>query len=90
MTIANIVSKSWTYTLTSDSILIDSSFGFVIVSILCKTGTVTILGDNTGVPVAPTEIILTEGQSVTINSGSASILGGLTITATDVALIIGR
>lgn len=91
MTIANIVSKSWTYTLSSDSLLIDSSFGFVIISILCKTGSVTILGDNTGVPTAPTPIILAEGQSITINSGSASLLGGLTIDATSgVASIVGR
>lgn len=91
MTIANIISKSWTYTLTSDSLLIDSTFGFVIVSILCKSGVVSILGDNTGISVQPTPIILTEGQSITINSGSSSILGGLTIDATSgEALIIGR
>lgn len=91
MTIANIISKSWTYTLTSDSLLIDSSFGFVIVSILCKTGVVSILGDNTGVTPQPTPIILAEGQSITINSGSSSVLGGLTIDASSgEALIIGR
>ena len=91
MTIANIVSKSWTYTLTSDSLLIDSSFGFIVVSILCSSGVVTILGDNTGVPTAPTPITLAEGQSITINSGSASILGGLTIDATSgEASVVGR
>jgi Na+/H+ antiporter NhaD/arsenite permease-like protein len=91
MTIANIVSKSWTYTLTSDSLVIDSSFSFVIVSISCVSGVVTIVGDNTGVPIQPTPITLGVGQSLTINSGSASILGGLTIDASSgEALIVGR
>jgi hypothetical protein len=91
MTIANITSRSWTYTLTADSLLIDNEFSFVVVSVLCTSGTVTILGGTPSGGIQPTPITLAEGQSVTIDSGSASIISDITIDATSgVAAIIGR
>jgi hypothetical protein len=91
MTIANVVSKSWTYTLVSDSILVDSDFGFTIISILCTSGTTTVLGGTAANGLASTPITLSEGQSLTINSGSASLISGITIDASSgAANIIAR
>jgi hypothetical protein len=91
MTIANITSRSWTYTLSADDLVIDSTFGFVVISILCKTGTVTVLGNTPAGGIQPSEITLSEGQILTINSGSASLISGITIDASlGAANIIGR
>ena len=91
MSIANVVSKSWTYSLVSDSILIDSDFGFTIVSILCISGSTTVLGGVAANGIASVPISLAEGQSITINSGSASLISGITIDASSgAANIIAR
>lgn len=88
----NVVSKSWTYQIVNDSLIITSDFGFTIVSVLASSGTVTIIGSKiaNGIPSAP--IVLQEGQGITISDGDNSTIpiDGITIITTGIASLIGR
>ena len=88
----NIVSNSWTYTLTNNTLVIDQNYGFSIISILATAGTCTITGSlvANGVPSAP--INLEEGQAITISSGEDATMpiSGLTITTGGIVSIAAR
>ena len=88
---SGIVSNIWTYELSSDSIYIDDSFGFTVISVLCTTGSVSILGSLTRGGLASAPITLTQGQGITISGGSDStiIISGTTIDATSGTAILG-
>lgn len=91
MTIANTTSRSWTHSLSSDNIVIDSDFGLTIISILCTSGTISIVGEVAANGVPSTPIILDEGKMLTIDSGSAALISGITIDASSgVANLVGR
>jgi hypothetical protein len=88
-----VLSNIWTYTLTSNSIFIDDTFGFTIISVLCTTGSVSITGSLTRGGFASTPIILLQGQGITISGGSVStiIISDITIDATSgTAILQGR
>ena len=85
--------KTWTKTLDATSLVITSAYGFVALSILCTSGTITILGDMTGRVTAPDAITLSSGQGVTIGGGDSSslILEGITIDASaGIAALIAK
>jgi hypothetical protein len=90
---SGVLSNIWTYTLSSDSLLIDDSFGFTIISVLCTAGTVTITGSLTRGGIASTPISLSQGQGITISGGvdSTIIITGTTIDASSgTAILEGR
>jgi hypothetical protein len=85
--------KTWTKQLSSTSLTITQDYGFTAVSILCTSGTITVLGTLTGVPVAPDAFTLSAGQGVNIGGGDGStlIIESITINAASgVAAIIGK
>jgi hypothetical protein len=75
-----IVTKTWTYNLVNNTLIIDETFGLTNLSILLTSGTGSVTGS------------LTIGQPLNISSGSSSqiILGTLTVTTGGTIEIIGR
>jgi hypothetical protein len=88
----NIVSKSWTYSLSIGTITIDESYNLNILSILATSGSVTITGGRAANGIAPAPITLAEGQAVTISSGNDNTLpiSDIIITTAGTASLIGR
>ena len=87
---SGVLSNIWTYTLTSDSLYIDDTFGFTVISVLCTTGSVDVTGSLTRGGLASTPITLTQGQGMVISGGSDStlIISGTTIDASSGTAIL--
>jgi hypothetical protein len=87
-----IVTKTWTYNLVNNTLIIDETFGLTNLSILLTSGTGSVTGSlaSGGLPSQP--LALTIGQPLNISSGSSSqiILGTLTVTTGGTIEIIGR
>jgi hypothetical protein len=86
---SGITSQIWTYTLTSSTVVIDESFGLVVLSILVTSGSCVITGSRPSGGLPPTPITLTQGQSMTITS-EGELLGGTTITSSGTTVLSGR
>ncbi len=86
-----IVSEQWTYTLNNNTIVIDQNFSFTMLSILASSGTTTVTSTAVRNTIAPTPIVLSEGQSLTITGGSDgnNIIDGVTITTGGLTSLIG-
>lgn len=85
-----ITQNLWTYTLSNNTLVIDSTFGLTAISLVLNSGTGTILGGaslNNG--LASTQIALVVGQPLTITSSSGTSLNNLTLTTTGDVSIIG-
>jgi hypothetical protein len=90
---SGVLSNIWTYTLSSESLYVDDTFGFTIISVLATSGSVIITGSLTRGGLASTPITLTQGQGVTISGGNDStiIISGTTIDASSgTAILQGR
>lgn len=81
----------WTY-IEYNEIQITPEFGFTTVSILSTGGTTSILGSKVANGIPSTQIILQDGQSVTINTGNSEtgVINFLDIIPNSSAQIIGR
>lgn len=82
----------WTQTLTDDTIVIDNNYDFVVLSIYCNSGTVTITGSLSAGDKPSNSIILEKGQGLSIDSGNnqTNLLTNLTIQASGTTFLIGR
>lgn len=81
----------FTYTLTNGSLSINSSQNVVRLTVLCKVGTLSFLGNATFNGLNSDANTLAAGQGVTLTSSSISQpLDGITLTTTseDVAEIL--
>jgi hypothetical protein len=86
---SGITSQIWTYTLTSSTVVIDESFGLVVLSILVTSGSCVITGSRPADGLAPTAITLSQGQGMTITS-EGQLLSGTTITSSGTTILSGR
>ena len=86
---SGITSQIWTYTLTSSTVVIDESFGLVVLSILVTSGSCVIVGSRPANTLPPTPITLSQGQSMTITS-EGELLAGTTITSSGTTVLSGR
>jgi precorrin-4 methylase len=88
----SLSSKIFTYTLTSDTLVIQPEYGLKAVSVKLTSGTGSILGTMRVGNLSSSAIPLTVGEGVTINSDEASgVIQDLTIDASSgTILIIGR
>jgi hypothetical protein len=82
----------WTQTLTDETIVIDSNYDFVVLSIYCNSGTVTITGALFAGERQSNPIVLSKGQGLSIDSGTnqTNLLTNLTIQAEGTTFLIGR
>lgn len=82
----------WTYTLTNDSLTISSSDNATRVSVICRLGSITVVGNASFQSIASDPVQLNEGQGVTLTASAVSNpIDGVTITsasAGDIAEII--
>lgn len=82
----------WTYTLANDSLTISSSDNATRVSVICRLGSITVVGNASFQSIASDPVQLNEGQGVTLTASAVSNpIDGVTITsasAGDIAEII--
>lgn len=82
----------WTYTLANDTLTISSSDNALRLSVLCRLGSITVVGNASFQGISSDPVQLNEGQGVTVVSSAVSNpIDGVTITsasAGDVAEII--
>jgi hypothetical protein len=71
----------WTYELVNGTLLIDTSYGLTILSLVLTAGAGTVLGSYQANGVAPTAIPLVVGQPITISSDGNNLLGDFFIDA---------
>jgi hypothetical protein len=86
---SGITSQIWTYTLTSDTIVIDESLGLVVLSVLVTSGSCVIEGSRPAGTFTHTPITLTQGQGMTITS-EGQLLAGTTIVSSGTTILSGR
>jgi hypothetical protein len=82
----------WTYTLSNDSLTISSTDNATRLSVICRLGSITVVGNASFQNFASDPVQLNEGQGVTISASAVSNpIDGVTITsasAGDIAEII--
>ena len=82
----------WTYTLANDSLTISASDNATRVSVICRLGSITVLGSSSFQNIASDAVQLNEGQGVTLSASAVSNpIDGVTITSSgagDIAEII--
>ena len=72
----------WTYTLTNNSLSVETSDNAVRLSVICRLGTITVAGSGTFKSIASDPVTLNEGQGVTVTASVVSNpIDGVTITA---------
>lgn len=73
----------WTYTIDGSSISVEAVENVQRVSVICSSGTVSILGSSIFKGIPPVPVSLAVGQGITIATKSDSTpIDGLTIDAT--------
>lgn len=80
----------WTFKLSNNSILIDTTFGLTTLSLELISGTGTIQGNLVCAGYTSEELDLIIGQPVLIATDNLSLIDNWTITTTGVIQIIGR
>jgi hypothetical protein len=72
----------WTYTLANDSLTISSSDNATRVSVICRLGNITVVGNASFQGIASDPVQLNEGQGVTLSASAVSNpIDGVTITS---------
>ena len=82
----------WTYTLSNDTIVIDDTYGLMVLSILVTSGSATITGSSQANGTPSDAVALSEGQGLTVSVGENTrlVLTGITIATTGVVVLSGR
>ena len=84
------VQKIWTQQINATTLIIDATFGFTQVSILCGTGNTSILGSNVIGGISSNPVTISAGQVITIGTTtSINIIDYLEINASGRTQIIG-
>jgi hypothetical protein len=82
----------FTFTLTSGSITVSSSDNVTKLSVICRLGSITFVGNSTFQDIPSDAVQLNEGQGVTLSASAVSNpIDGVTITSSgagDIAEII--
>lgn len=72
----------WTFTLTNDSISVAASDNALMLSVICRLGTITVAGSGFFQSIPSDPVTLNEGQSLTLPASVVSNpVDGVTITA---------
>jgi len=80
----------WTYKLSNDTLLVDTSFGLTTLSLVLLSGAGTVQGNLicNGIPSEALDLVV--GMPVLINTDSLSLIDNWTIATTGVINIIGK
>jgi hypothetical protein len=72
----------WTYTLANGSLTISSSDNATRLSVICRLGNITVVGNSSFQGIASDPVQLNEGQGVTLSASAVSNpIDGVTITS---------
>lgn len=72
----------WTYTLANGSLTISASDNATRVSVICRLGSITVVGNASFQSIASDPVQLNEGQGVTLTASAVSNpIDGVTITS---------
>lgn len=75
----SITQKFWTYELGGGTLMIDETYQFTSLSVICTAGVGTIKGTVIAGGVPSTSITLNVGMPITIHSDSNNLISGLEI-----------
>jgi hypothetical protein len=90
-TIANTAVSFWTYTLTSGTLTIDTTYNLTQISFELTTGTATFTGTAQAGSTPSAAIALVVGNPITLSSSGPNSITGITIDATSgTVVIIGK